>query len=134
MGAAARERRPTRPSCTNPVVHLELHTGDVEGARSFYSELLRWRGESVQSPAGSYDELHLGPLLGGGVVACGTPRAMWLPYVSVQEVGRATDRAVELGARLLLAPREGPCGWRSVVSTPAGGEIALWQLRGLGRR
>jgi hypothetical protein len=28
---------------------------------------------------------------------------------------------------VLLAPREGPAGWRSVVRTPAGGEIAFWQ-------
>jgi hypothetical protein len=28
---------------------------------------------------------------------------------------------------VLLEPREGPAGWRSVVSTPAGGEIAFWQ-------
>jgi hypothetical protein len=27
----------------------------------------------------------------------------------------------------MLSPREGPAGWRSVVSTPAAGEIALWQ-------
>jgi predicted enzyme related to lactoylglutathione lyase len=28
---------------------------------------------------------------------------------------------------VLLAPREGPTGWRSVVATPEGGEIAFWQ-------
>ena len=32
-----------------------------------------------------------------------------------------------LGASVLLEPREGPAGWRSVVATPAGGEIAFWQ-------
>jgi hypothetical protein len=31
---------------------------------------------------------------------------------------------------VLLAPREGPAGWRSVLATPAGGEIALWQQKG----
>ena len=35
--------------------------------------------------------------------------------------------ARELGAAVLLEPREGPAGWRSVVSAPASGEIALWQ-------
>ena len=29
--------------------------------------------------------------------------------------------------RVLLEPREGPAGWRSVVATPEGGEIAFWQ-------
>ena len=28
---------------------------------------------------------------------------------------------------VLLEPREGPAGWRSVVATPEGGEIAFWQ-------
>jgi predicted enzyme related to lactoylglutathione lyase len=55
-----------------PLVHLELHTGDLVRARSFYAELCGWRPER-------------------------------------------------------LSPREGPAGWRSVVATPAGGEIALWQ-------
>jgi hypothetical protein len=27
----------------------------------------------------------------------------------------------------LLEPREGPVGWRSVVSAPAGGELGFWQ-------
>jgi predicted enzyme related to lactoylglutathione lyase len=38
-----------------------------------------------------------------------------------------TERAQRLGARIMLGPREGPAGWRSVVATPAGGEIAFWQ-------
>jgi hypothetical protein len=28
---------------------------------------------------------------------------------------------------VLLEPREGPAGWRSVVSAPQAGEIAFWQ-------
>lgn len=38
-----------------------------------------------------------------------------------------TDRARRLGASVLLEPREGPAGWRSVLATREGGEIALWQ-------
>ena len=45
--------------------------------------------------------------------------------------GRAIDDATEharrLGAAVLLEPREGPSGWRSVVSSPVAGEVALWQ-------
>jgi predicted enzyme related to lactoylglutathione lyase len=60
-------------------------------------------------------------------VECGTRRAMWLPYVQVSGIESATERARELGASVLLEPREGPAGWRTVVSTPDGGEIAFWQ-------
>jgi hypothetical protein len=28
---------------------------------------------------------------------------------------------------VLLEPREGPAGWRSVVAAPAGAELAFWQ-------
>jgi predicted enzyme related to lactoylglutathione lyase len=52
---------------------------------------------------------------------------VWLPYVEVERVDEVTDRAGRLGARVLLEPREGPAGWRSVVATPEGGEIAFWQ-------
>jgi predicted enzyme related to lactoylglutathione lyase len=44
-------------------------------------------------------------------------------------VAAATAQAVTLGASLMLSPREGPAGWRSVVTSPAGGEIAFWQMK-----
>ena len=64
---------------------------------------------------------------GGGVVECGAPRPMWVPYVQVDDVAATTDRARRLGAAVLLEPREGPVGWRSVVTAPAAGDVALWQ-------
>jgi predicted enzyme related to lactoylglutathione lyase len=111
----------------HPVVHLELHTSDLAQARSLYSELLRWRPQRIDTDSGCYVALELGGGLGGGIVECGTPRAVWVPYVEVERIGRATAHARELGATVLLEPREGPAGWRSVVSTYAGGEIAFWQ-------
>jgi predicted enzyme related to lactoylglutathione lyase len=62
-------------------------------------------------------------------VECDTRRAVWLPYVEVSDVGGALARAQGLGGRVLLEPREGPAGWRSVVTTPVGGELAFWQLK-----
>jgi predicted enzyme related to lactoylglutathione lyase len=113
----------------SPVVHLELHTGDLRQALAFYSELLGWRGERIVAGGGSYVALDLGLGLGGGVVECGTDRPLWLPYVSVPKVTAATDRAERLGAKVLLEPREGPAGWRSVVAAPDAGEIALWEFK-----
>jgi predicted enzyme related to lactoylglutathione lyase len=110
-----------------PVVHLELHTGDLRSARDFYGELCSWRPEQVQAREGPYLALDMGGALGGGIVECGTRRSLWLPYVEVADVETATDRARGLGASVMLEPREGPAGWRSVISTPAGGEIAFWQ-------
>jgi predicted enzyme related to lactoylglutathione lyase len=111
------------------VVHLELHTYDLATASSFYADMLGWRTERIHVGDGMYHALPLGDGLDGGVVECATAQARWLPYVAVDQIRAATDRARELGASVLLGPNEGPAGWRSVLATPAGGEIALWQRK-----
>jgi predicted enzyme related to lactoylglutathione lyase len=115
------------PAPTTPLVHIELHTRDLRQAREYYTELCGWRPEHVDTRHGSYQALELGNGVGGGIVECSTRRSLWLPYVEVDRIDRATERARTLGSRVLLDPSEGPTGWRSVVSTPAAGEIAFWQ-------
>ncbi len=116
-----------KPSDARPIVHLELHTADQARASTFYAQLLRWRPEPIRAASGSYLALELGGGFGGGIVECGTRRPLWLPYVEVDQVEQFTKRARQLGATVLLEPREGPAGWRSVVSSPEGGEVAFWQ-------
>lgn len=111
----------------NPVVHLELHTGNLPCACSFYTRLFGWRTEAVNAGTASYMALDLGERFEGGGVECGTERPLWLPYVEVTDLTETTERARSMGASVMLEPREGPAGWRSVVSAPAGAEVALWQ-------
>jgi predicted enzyme related to lactoylglutathione lyase len=111
------------------VVHLELHTGDLPAASAFYARLLGWRAERIATCAGAYTALGLGGELDGGIVECGAERPLWLPYAEVEQITDATDRARALGASALLGPRAGPSGWRSVISAPQAGEIALWQRK-----
>lgn len=110
-----------------PVVHLELHTADLLGARAFYSGVCGWRPEQITVASGSYLALEMGAGIGGGIVECSARRPLWLPYVEVDDLGEATERARALGAQVSLEPREGPAGWRSVVAAPAAGELAFWQ-------
>jgi uncharacterized protein len=118
-----------RKAPAHSVVHLELHTGDLPRACDFYTQLCGWRSERVDTACGTYRVLDLGWGFSGGVVECETRRPLWLPYVAVVEIAVATERARGLGASVLLEPREGPAGWRSVVASPAAGEIALWQAK-----
>jgi predicted enzyme related to lactoylglutathione lyase len=115
------------PGPGNPIVHLELHTGAPQEAAQLYAALCGWRPLEIRTRFGSYLALEGTGELGAGLVQCRAPRALWLPYVEVPEIEQATARARELGASVLLEPREGPAGWRSVLATPAAGEIALWQ-------
>jgi predicted enzyme related to lactoylglutathione lyase len=118
-----------RRTLSNPVVHLELHTGDLARACEFYGRLFGWRTELVDSEGcPPYRAIDMGDV-GGGVVECETGRSLWLPYVEVGEIRGTTEHAQDLGASVLLEPREGPAGWRSVVASPAGAEIAFWQQK-----
>lgn len=115
------------PAFTNPVVHLELQTCNLPRACGFYTKLFGWHAERIDVGPASYLALELGEGIEGGVVERDTERALWLPYVEVADLAEATEQACALGAAVLLEPREGPVGWRSVVAAPAGAEVALWQ-------
>jgi predicted enzyme related to lactoylglutathione lyase len=117
------------PVTSNPIVHLELHTGNLPRAFAFYTQLFEWRAEKIDVGCRSYFALALGDGIEGGVVEHETQHALWLPYAEVADVADATERARLLGARVLLEPREGPGGWRSIVAAPDGAEIALWQRK-----
>ena len=115
------------PARLHPVVHLELHTANLARACAFYTRLFGWPAERVDLGCDSYLWLALGDGIQGGVVEGDTESSLWLPYVEVVDVVEMTERARKLGASIVVEPREGPVGWRSVVAVPAGAEIALWQ-------
>ena len=115
------------PRSGNRLVHLELCTPNLPRACAFYTRLFDWRAETIHVGAGRYLALDLGTELQGGVAEQERTRPLWLPYVQVTDVEAATDRAISLGGSVSIEPREGPAGWRSVVTAPAAGEIALWQ-------
>ena len=99
----------------NPVIHLELHTGDLQGAVSFYAQLFGWQPERIRAGAGSYLALGMGDRVGGGVVECAAKQPLWLPYVEVPRRGR--DHRSGEGSR-----RRGP-------ARPARGAGGLAQRR-----
>jgi predicted enzyme related to lactoylglutathione lyase len=119
----------TRP-LANPVVHLELRTDNLPRACAFYTQLFDWRVDTLRAGSGSYLALALGEGMQGGVVERESEPSAWLPYVEVTDICEATERGRLLGAAVMLEPREGPAGWRSVLAVPAGAEIALWQPKG----
>ena len=111
----------------NPVVHLELRTANLSCACAFFTRLFRWEVERVHTESGDYLALGCGERIEGGIVEHETERPFWLPYVEVGDVAQVADQSQRLGAEVLLPPREGPAGWRSILAVPAVGEIALWQ-------
>src|SRR5919199_4258154 len=108
----------TQQSAPSQIVHLELHTADRARASSFYERLLHWRPELIRARCGSYLAFESGGRFGGGIVECAARRPLWLPYVEVARIEECTERARQLGAGVLLEPREGPAGWRAWRGLP----------------
>jgi predicted enzyme related to lactoylglutathione lyase len=75
-----------------PVVHLELHTPNLARACALYLGLCGWRPQRIETADVPYHTVDLGAEFGGGVVECGTERALWLPYVEVRSVVEVTAR------------------------------------------
>jgi predicted enzyme related to lactoylglutathione lyase len=121
------ERQRMADGVPNSVVHLELRTGNLACACGFYTRLFGWRAETIHTRSGDYTTVTLGNRIDGGVVEHDTQCAYWLPYVEVPDIEEVAERARRLGASVLVTPREGPAGWRSVLVAPDGGIFALWQ-------
>ncbi len=116
-----------QPTPLDPVVHLELHTGNRARASDFYTRLFGWHAETVEVGHCTYLSLKLGDGIEGGIVEHDGEGSLWLPYVEVADLLEVTERARGLGAAVVLEPREGPVGWRSILAVPSGARIALWQ-------
>lgn len=113
----------------NPFVHVELHTHDPEKAERFYKELFDWKFEDV--PDMNYTIIKVGEGTGGGMMKCPMPenaRPQWVPYVLVDDVRAATEKAKSLGATLLADVMEVPgIGLFSMFLDPTGAAFALWE-------
>jgi predicted enzyme related to lactoylglutathione lyase len=62
-----------------------------------------------------------------GVAPSDTIRQGWVPYVQVDDVDRATERATKLGATVMQTRTSGPAGDFTVIKDPGGAALALWQ-------
>jgi len=115
---------------TNPFVHVELNTTDIQKAQSFYGKLFDWKTEEVEMPGGEYTTIDVGQGTGGGMLPQKVPGApsAWLPYVQVDDIQAATAKARKLGAEVMKDVTEVPnMGWFSIITDPTGAHLGLWK-------
>jgi uncharacterized protein len=117
----------------NPFVHVELGTTDIDKAKSFYQSLFNWQLNDVVMGGGmTYTLIQVGEGTGGGMMKqmmSGAPSA-WLPYVQVDDIRAATDKAKSLGATVMrdvMAVMDE--GFLSILRDPTGAMIGLWQQK-----
>jgi uncharacterized protein len=114
---------------SNPFVHLELSTSDVSKAKAFYTGLFGWEITDNDMGGGmiySTFKPSTGP--GGGMFTMPGAPTFWLPYVGVEDINAATEKAVSLGATVHKGPMDIPnVGWATILADPTGATIALFQ-------
>ena len=118
---------------SNPFVHAELATSDPNTAKAFFQSLFDWKLEDMPmegNGGGTYTIIKVGEGTGGGIMKNPMPGApsMWIPYVLVDDVKKATAKAKSLGAKVHRDVSEVPgMGLFSIIQDPTGAIMGLWQ-------
>lgn len=105
---------------------------DVEGAKSFYGEVLGWTFGEAASEFGNYTQAYsdgkavaavVPPMPGGDDV----PSA-WCLYFASQDVAETAEKIKGAGGTVLLAPMQvGSFGSMAIAKEPSGAVFGVWQ-------
>ncbi|ADV82324.1 VOC family protein [Terriglobus saanensis] len=111
-----------------PFVHVELNTKDLEKTKAFYGELCGWEFNDATTEMGPYTTFLQGTLPSGGITTILDAPSPWLPYIGVEDIQAATDKAASLGANVFLRGHEvANVGWLSLLFDPNGTMVGLFQ-------
>ena len=107
---------------------VDLGTDDAAGAKAFYGGLLGWEFDDLPTGGkGTYSVCRLGGKAVAGLYDQAEV-AHWGSYIKVDDVDRATGRARDLGAEVLVEPFGTPGDGRvATVRDPAGAAVSLSQ-------
>jgi len=114
----------------NAFVHAELNTTDVDKAKAFYGTLFDWKLQDMPMGDLPYTVIDVGKGTGGGIMKQLIPNAgsAWLPYVHVDDIVKATQKAKSLGAKIMKDVTEVPgMGSLSIIVDPTGAMLGLWK-------
>ncbi len=108
----------------------ELMTSDPDGAKAFYGALLGWEMKEYPVEDCNYTVIKAGDREIGGIM-CLPPEAKalnapphWGCYITVDDVDVTVAKAIELGAQVIIAPRDIPeVGRFTVIRDPQGAVI-----------
>jgi predicted enzyme related to lactoylglutathione lyase len=117
------------PFIPGKFVWFEHLSTDVAKARAFYEALFGWRTVVVPSGDQPYSMIHLGEVAIGGYFEPppGGPKG-WMPYLSVEDVDAAVERALAGGASLMRPPEDyGGHGRAACIADPEGALLTLWK-------
>jgi len=109
-----------------PFIWFDLAVADGDQVGTFYQDLLGWK---LGPGAGDYHGWITGaegqPWAGIRPTGASEGRG-WVPYVVVDDLDAAAERAVALGGRVVQPRTEGPAGTSVLVADPGDAVVALF--------
>jgi predicted enzyme related to lactoylglutathione lyase len=113
---------------------LDLSTGDIEGAASFYGALFGWDAPEGRPETGGYRQC----FIEGDAVAAIGPKmdpsgpTAWLPYIQVEDATKTTERCEALGGTTLFGPQDVmDLGSMAIIADTTGARLGLWQPKSM---
>ena len=110
----------------------ELMTRDAAASAKFYTTLFGWSREEMDMQGYSYSMFKSGDRAVCGMFTllpeAGSMPVMWMPYVTVENLDAAVDRAKELGATVHKEITTIQMGRFAILADPQGAVIGLWQF------
>jgi len=111
----------------------ELHTSDVDGAKSFYGEVFGWTATDRDMGPMTYTIFERGEkqIAGCAPLQEGMPTPYWIPYIYSEDVKATVAQAKELGANVFMDAEEVPTvGWIAVLQDPVGAVFGVFKPSG----
>jgi predicted enzyme related to lactoylglutathione lyase len=120
---------------------VDLAASDAEAAKAFYGRLFGWTSHEQPANGGRFTRLRLsgrdvGSLyqLGRGHLESGVP-SHWTPYVRVDGVHEALERATALGGQVLVRPfAVAEVARIALILDAVGAPFGLWEPIGAERK
>jgi len=120
------------PAPAPPPMHgwlwVDLWTPDADASAAFYGGLLGLQRSTVEVEGAPHIVLGRGDRAYAGMIRIPQPeiRPNWLPILRVEDARAAAEHAVQLGGRVLLAPRPELRGGKvAIVADPTGAAVAV---------
>jgi predicted enzyme related to lactoylglutathione lyase len=109
----------------------DLWTSDVEGSRSFYSQIFGWEAQEPSPEFGGYFMFtRNGVPVAGGMGDMGELQAnnTWKVYLATDDIARAVKTAEVEGAQVINPPMAvADLGSQTVLIDPTGASVGAWQ-------
>jgi predicted enzyme related to lactoylglutathione lyase len=111
----------------------ELNARGLEKALPFYQKVFGWTVKKSEAGGQAYTEFLVDgdSIAGAQEVDPMVPAEMpsyWMVYFNVEDVDRTFKKAIDAGAREMMAPQDFPGGRFAIVGDPQGAFFGLMQL------